>query len=209
MAGQLSKLHWEMTHISVTHCLDQSPSRGHAQFQRSEGGNPPVSVRGELASSHPQGPGHTKAHSICPRYTRSLHTHAVGGPALSIYLHHPAPRPGQDRAAVQQSHHVAGAFLGLKGCSHACCRVACFTTLQPVHSASPDRPMWLLTAVAPSKWRYAHRGPKRDSPSNSEGPAPMAWPCTRAGQAELTGLTSDLDLRQVVCWKAYFFSSFG
>lgn len=93
MAAQLSKLHWEMTHISFTHCLDQSPSRGHAQFQRSKGGNLPVSVRGELASSHPQGPGHTKAHSICPPYTRGLHTHAVGGPALSIYT--PRPRGGQ------------------------------------------------------------------------------------------------------------------
>lgn len=69
--------------------------------------------------------------------------------------------------------------------------------------------MWLLTAIAESKWRYARRGPKRDSPSDSEGPSPMAWPCTLAGQAELTGLTSDLELHQVVCWKAYFFSSFG
>lgn len=37
----------------------------------------------------------------------------------------------------------------------------------------------------------------------------MGWPCTRAGQAELTSLTSDLELRRMVCWKAYFFSSFG
>lgn len=32
----------------------------------------------------------------------------------------------------------------------------------------------------------------------------------RAGQAELTSLTSDLELCRMVCWKAYFFfTSFG
>ena len=115
MAGQLSRLHWEMTHISVTHCLDQSPSCGHAQFQRSEGGNPPVSVRGELASSHPQGPGHTKAHSICPCYTRGLHTQAVRWSCTQHLSTPPCPPPRAGQGCGPAESSCRWSFSGVEG----------------------------------------------------------------------------------------------
>lgn len=73
-----------------------------------------MSVRGELASSCPQGLGHTEAHSICPPYTRCLHAHADGGPALSSYP--PTPTPGEgDRAVVTAESSCCWSFSGVEG----------------------------------------------------------------------------------------------
>ena len=87
-----------------------------------------MSVRGELASSCPQGLGHTEAHSICPPYTRCLHTHADGGPARSSYP--PTPTPGEgDRAAVTAESSCFWSFSGAEGVQ------PCLSQGGPLHHA--------------------------------------------------------------------------